>query len=229
MRRSFFEVPDVEREVGFVEGVSGVRVLSSGSDIDEIHVLTVGSRPPKKVVRDIESILLIRFGVRVDHRRVSIVQAASGQKVTAPSGRLKLLDVKRDEQSIRINLQSGANVLVGECLLASQASAAEAAAWAVLNAIKQLIGSRAGLQLVNLQVGSASERPTVLAIVRFESGDAEEFLVGATLVRDEVVWAAARACLDALNRRLGYLPSAKNSFETATAAAEESRAALSIV
>jgi len=55
--------------------IEGVRVRMEGADIREIHVLTRSGRPPKKIVRDIQTILSAGLGVSIDHRVVSIVRS----------------------------------------------------------------------------------------------------------------------------------------------------------
>ena len=40
----------------------------------EIHVVSSSGRPAKQVVRDVQSLAAARFGIRIDHRIVSVVQ-----------------------------------------------------------------------------------------------------------------------------------------------------------
>src|SRR5512135_2211535 len=78
----YFFTPDLEREINKLDGVTSCRVLSTGIEIEEIHVISPLDRTPKKVVRDIESLLLVHFGIRIDHRKISIVQL--GQSAAPP-------------------------------------------------------------------------------------------------------------------------------------------------
>jgi hypothetical protein len=55
--------------------IEGVRVRTEGEDIREIHVLTRSSRAPKKIVRDIQTVLSAGLGLQIDHRVVSIVRS----------------------------------------------------------------------------------------------------------------------------------------------------------
>ena len=48
--------------------------LGSDGQISEVHIIASPERPPKRIVRDVESLLVTRFGVRIDYRRVSLVQ-----------------------------------------------------------------------------------------------------------------------------------------------------------
>jgi len=59
--------------------IEGVRVRAEGGDIREIHILTRSGRAPKKLVRDIQTVLSAGLGVQIDHRVVSIVRSPSAQ------------------------------------------------------------------------------------------------------------------------------------------------------
>ncbi len=55
--------------------VEGVSVSADGQEIREIHVLTSSPRPPKNLVRDIQTVLKAGLGLTIDHRVVSIARA----------------------------------------------------------------------------------------------------------------------------------------------------------
>jgi len=59
--------------------VEGVSVRAEGQDIREIHVLTSSERPPKNLVRDIQTVLRAGLGLEIDHRVVSIARALPGE------------------------------------------------------------------------------------------------------------------------------------------------------
>jgi hypothetical protein len=57
--------------------IEGVRVRAEGDDILEIHILTRSGRAPKKLVRDVQTVLSAGLGLQIDHRVVSIVRSPS--------------------------------------------------------------------------------------------------------------------------------------------------------
>lgn len=62
-----------EELIGTLPGVLSVRIVPNESGaIDEIHVLTTDSVPPKNTVRNIESALIAQLGLRVNHRKISV-------------------------------------------------------------------------------------------------------------------------------------------------------------
>ena len=52
--------------------VAGASVQMAGDEIREVHVLTRSNRPPKQIVRDVQTVLLTRFDRNIDYRVVSV-------------------------------------------------------------------------------------------------------------------------------------------------------------
>jgi hypothetical protein len=65
-------VQKAESAVTALRGVEAVRILADGDTIREIHVLSTSNRPAKQIVRDVQSVLLTRFGREIDYRVVSV-------------------------------------------------------------------------------------------------------------------------------------------------------------
>lgn len=56
-----------------VRGVAGCRVVTDSSgNLTELHVVSTGERPPKFLVRDIQTVLLVRLNYSIPHRRISV-------------------------------------------------------------------------------------------------------------------------------------------------------------
>lgn len=68
-----------EAAIRRLRDIEGVSVRAEGEDIREIHVLTSSERPPKNIVRDIQTVLKTRLGVGIDHRVVSVALAQKGE------------------------------------------------------------------------------------------------------------------------------------------------------
>ena len=73
------KVAAIEALVCGLQGVLSSRaVLDDQGQIVELHVLADESRAPKQVVRDIETVLLLRLNHNIDHKKISVVQIAGG-------------------------------------------------------------------------------------------------------------------------------------------------------
>jgi hypothetical protein len=75
---------------------------------------------------------------------------------------------------------------------------------AVLRAVESLAEDRLRMELLAIATTPVGDARVAVAQVRVEPVD--EVLVGSALIRDDdAAWAAGRAVMDALNRRLGAL------------------------
>lgn len=68
----------VEAALRTLRDVEGVVVRADGENIREIHLVTSSDRRPNLVVRDVQTLLLARFGRSIDRRVVSVVSVAPG-------------------------------------------------------------------------------------------------------------------------------------------------------
>jgi hypothetical protein len=199
---AFFFAPDVEREINRLEGVTSAKVISTGSAIDEIHVVAPKHRQPKKIVRDIESLLMVRFGIHVDHRCISVVQM-DGMLTTYPrDSRPQIQRVSRDNQVVRLYLGVADDIIIGEAKFSSDGEALEAAGHATIHAIEQIIQSPGVLKLVEARVAELHEHRVLIVLVRWAYAEQQELLTGTSLIHGDPLEAIARATLDAVNRRL---------------------------
>jgi hypothetical protein len=51
--------------------------------VRDVHVLATTDLSPKQIVRNVESALLARFGIRLDHRAISVAQSATARVAEA--------------------------------------------------------------------------------------------------------------------------------------------------
>lgn len=215
-------VSDIEEVIREMRGVEGAKVVvdSSGS-LQEVHVLVHGARNPKQVVRDIESALMAKYNLRIDHKKVSV--ALSGNDDERPvnpsinptkediSPRLGLKDLSitmggtQFEARVRLNFgeniyegfASGQNVQQNRFRILSKAT---------LLAVESVLNAP-GLFLVEetTQVRLPGDRDAINVVVCLMSRYGEEHLLGAALVKQDVSRAVILATLDALNRRFSLL------------------------
>src|SRR6476661_6527134 len=89
------DVAKIEELLGQVRGVLAVRVVTDEQgQIDELHVVGSPGRSAKQMVRDVESLLYVRGGVRIDHRKISLVQIAESA-IQPAQVRVRLLEITR--------------------------------------------------------------------------------------------------------------------------------------
>jgi len=68
-------IEEAERLLLSLPGVVSARVVARpGGEVDEVHLLTSTEIKPKQTVRNVESALLARLDIHVDHRKISVAQ-----------------------------------------------------------------------------------------------------------------------------------------------------------
>jgi hypothetical protein len=153
----------------------------------------------------------VRGGVRIDHRKISLVQIA--ESIIHPAlVRVLLLDIERidDEQgaSIAVTLAMGDQQVkgLGRSRPEKNDQPVYLAAYATINALNQLIEPRRGqLRLENLQRQSFGEIEVCLSHLSLLNDESMTTLLGISIVRGDEVSVAARAVLDAVNRTIQRL------------------------
>ena len=199
---------DIEITLGQVEGVFASRVvLGQDAKISEIHIVTSTSRKPKPIIRDIETLVYVKHGVRVDYRKISLVQLSDEQLLRIPLARAIIRKVTEedlgDQKRIRVEIRGGGKIVVGEALeKIDNPSPFQSAAKATINAIEKLLGQSIDVQLENVTTLRLDTREVILVILTCFIENREETFVGAGFVDGRPVESAARATMDALNRRI---------------------------
>ena len=198
---------DVEQALTAVPGLVGSRLVPGfDRDIDELHVLTTLDRHPKQTVRDVQTVLMARFGLPTDHRVISVVQLEEGQGLPVTS-RVAISEVglRRVGESMiaEVALERDGEVVrsTGEAPTTSSGRH-RAIARATISAVRQLLDEAPAVELEGVEmvtVGGSMLAVTVLEV----QGDRTGLLSGTAIVRDTPQDAIARSVLDATNRILG--------------------------
>lgn len=194
----------IEQALLSIPGMRGARILvGEDGGIGEIHAVASPQRSAKKIVRDIESFLVVRYGYRVDYRRISLVQLGN-QSTPERVNLLRVDHVQQPDGSyIEVELRKGKHAFHGRALLGNDPAAAAAAA--TISALNAVLGPHTPLQLGGIETTTVGTHLVVVACVVHSTTVLEQVL-GTTFVRNSVAESAARAVLAATNRRLvGWL------------------------
>jgi hypothetical protein len=194
-----------------VRGIQAARIVTDANGgIDEVHVVGLPGRSAKQIVRDIGSILYVRGGIRLDYRKVSLVQLSEeALKPLAP--RVLLRDVVCEQHTprpgVKVSLGFGERQFQGHSAAPAEGSSCplHLAAEATLEALRQLLGPQADLRVE--QVGSQpfGALRVCLSQLSLAAEGGSETLLGVSQIRGDEATAAARAVLDAVNRQLQRL------------------------
>ena len=225
--RARVPVSAVEDLIASLPGVEGARIVLEGDgSLREIHVLADASRPAKAIVRDIESALRVRWGLLVDHRRVSIAQM--GDVPRRPKWvRLRLqqlavtTDPVRDRAEVSVSLvpepprdafgRPLPDPEVPDVVWQGRAAGPGGGALgirlgveATLQALNQSLVPQhffAAADVARVQLG---EREAIVCLLHYHAPrDVAQVMTGSAVIRGEALEAAVRAVLNGTNRIYG--------------------------
>jgi len=191
-----------------IRGVVSANVeLKSDGSVDEVHALVTMERRPKQIVRDIESLLLTHFRLRVDFRSISLVQLEPSD-AESMRNRLKFVrsGVTEDQigRHVTVELKMDNKRHVGSVQVSSEEreDIATAAVLATLAAVHKAIKVRAQLKTDDVRIVGLDGGDVCVAIVTVVAETGIERLTGTCLLNQDICACASKAALDAVNRRL---------------------------
>ncbi len=206
----FFPVSDCETVLKRIKDVIGARVVSGETgSIEEVHILASSGRAVRYIIRDVESAIMVAFGVNLDRRKISVAQIGEGSMpyaqnrvqlekieiVSQPDGaevavHLKLADQKA--QGVRQGQPTHRNWL-------------EMASCATLDALSEFMKQEVCFCLLDVTVTSIKDLRVGLVSLLVTKGGKDEVLTGSCPVSLDDREAVVKATLDALNRRFSQL------------------------
>jgi len=206
------DVVALQEKIGRIEGVEAARVVGGNGGITEIHVLARRTKPPKQLVRDVQSLSQALFGEDIDRRVVSVVQLADsdldGGLRPALVDVAETLDGSRAE--VKVSLRWGGEILKGSATgAAASTMRARQVAEATVDAVRAAIHPEAALAVNSMDVPELGSRRVAVAQIVLVTEARERLLIGSAYVEEDEPRAVVRAVLDALNR---VLPDLKHDF-----------------
>jgi len=198
----------LQEKVSRLDGVEAVRVVAEGDDsVDEIHLLARRTKPPKQLVRDVQTLSQVLFGLPIDRRVVSVVQLADGDAdLTA---RPELVDVAETvglaTTEVKVTLRWRDDFLRGAMKgAATMITRPRQVAQAAIDAVSSGLDEEAAVDLASIDVMELGGHMVAVAQVILVTEAGERRLVGSAFADEDETKAIVRAVLDSLNR---FLPS----------------------
>ncbi|MDW7740295.1 MAG: hypothetical protein SCJ97_09610 [Bacillota bacterium] len=202
------QLKDIESIVAQVQGVISGRLVCQDGEIVEIHILSDSSRAPKQVVRDIESAVMVKMGLALDHKRISVAQLDS-DSTSHPSNGIRLqframnYSAENGTAAITITIKkgdkkysataTGPNSIKNRLKLAAEATIA---------AVGQFISFEGKLYIGDIQKIKLCNYDVIAIAVCVNRDCQEEILLGTALNKGDELESTVRASLDAVNRRI---------------------------
>jgi hypothetical protein len=199
------EIKDFERYIKQIRDVESCRIiLDESGDISELHIISNLRRSAKQISRDIQSVLSSKFGMDIDHKKISIAQINIGE-IEAEYCRLKLDTIGYSstlkKADIRVVLEKEGEYFEG---LASGANTEtnilRLSAKAALQAAEKYCGMEDIFILEDIRISGIAGQEVVICAVSVVVNSGEKLLSGTAIMEGERKRAAVKATLDAINR-----------------------------
>ena len=193
-------------------GILGAEFSLENDIIREVHILSDQSRSPKQIVRDVQSALLARFQVELDHRVVSVAQVPGpiARRGRLICDRLELSTGRSGASaSVYLNLEDKIYHGSSQCDL-STTGPFRFIALATVDALNQVLAPGCSFSLDEIRSTTLGEHQAMLVGLLLKNGGKTEALLGACYEGEDPNFSAALATLDAVNRRLPTLPRGEN-------------------
>lgn len=209
---------DIEFALSQIGEIKAARVVvAPEGNISEIHVVALPSKSPKQLVRDIESALMARFGLPVDHRKISIAQLGkeflppeeqAQERTSAVRPRIVSINasVSGVQAAAAVTLEIDGEEYTGRASgAASTTGRTRHVALAALDAVAQYAPEGTTFALEDVAILQLGREKVAVACVTLVTPHGEQSFSGSALVRQNDKDSIVRATLDAINRRIGLL------------------------
>lgn len=199
------KIEEIEKSINKLNGVLFSKiVLAENQEIKEIHVITKDFCSPKKITRDIESLLIAKHNISVDYRKVSIAQVKDESDY---SHRLMFSDimVSSTEENLQVivKLENNNKVFEGKVNCTNWNKNREyIIARATLDAISLYMNGKIFFQVDEIRKLKLDSKEVILISINLINSQGKENLVGAALVGDDPNKTVVYALLKAVNRRI---------------------------
>lgn len=204
-----YTTEQIEGSICKLRDIIATHVTVDGSgNIEEIHVVTRGSRNAKQIVRDVETLLVAELGLVVDHKKISVAQIQDESRLPSLESRYKFSGVNIAlsglSAEVTVTLMKNGSTFTGSSngpniiqnrprLIAS----------ATLDALKHVLEEGTTFLLEDLSVVPLGEKKAVVVLLTGLKGRSEKSFTGSALVSDDLDQAVVFATLNGLNRYLG--------------------------
>ena len=201
-------VREIESIISQIQGVASGRLVCRDGDIAEIHVLADKTCSPKQIVRDIESAVLIKMGLELNHKQISVAQLETDMLAPANDGiRFQLKGINYSAENgtttIMVTIKTGDNLYTAKITGPnSRQNRLKLTASATLSAIEQYLNVDGKLVIGDVQRINLCGQEIIISAFFLHSKYQEELLLGTAVNRGDDLESTVRASLDAINRRL---------------------------
>lgn len=207
MENNNVKMKQMENVLNSIPGVLSTKIVfDQHEEIEEMHIMATTDRNPKQISRDIQSIMLAKFDLDFDHKKISIAQVAE-TNLKRPEKRIEIEEISyhlngtmmkvgvklKQDDTIYYAVEEGFNTLNNAHRIISTAT---------INALQKVMKGNCVFSVADIEKVIIAKREVMIVAVSVINYHQEELLVGSAVIKSDVKEAIVKATLDAINRKL---------------------------
>ena len=201
------DIQSVEEFLNKIIGVMCSRVVVNESQkITEIHILSDNQRPVKQIIRDVESLLMAKYNIKVDHKIISIAQIyekgenSQGQRVQISSVEYGSYNM---QAKAKVTLECAGKIYEGKSEgVRSTSHINRLVAEATLDAIEMFLNNKVKFILEEIKLLSIAGRDVIVLALYEMYEKKEKLFIGKCIVESDINTAIIKAVLNSINRQI---------------------------
>jgi hypothetical protein len=178
-------------------------VINEEGKIVEVHILSSNERSPKQIARDIQSSLMAKWGIQIDHKIISIAQIADKE---GEKSRYKLI-ISQVEYSVEginaealVVLKHQENTYIGKKKgLHTRNGVAKLIANATIKAVEEYLGKGPCFSIEDIEKTRIAKRDAAMVAVSLLTNFEEKYFIGASYINSDEHKSIVKSTLNALN------------------------------
>lgn len=197
---------EIEMFISQVKSVISCKIVANNDIIEEIHILSNTERNPKQISRDIQTVLMSKFGLDIDYKKISIAQIYEKPTINKDF-RLKLKSINfttlETMAEVKVVLESDDGEYEGkDCGINTIMNSQRLLSSATLKAVENFLGTKGHFALEDVGVMNIAHREIVVTAINFIANSNEQLLSGCAFINKDIREAVVKSTLDAINRRI---------------------------
>lgn len=199
---------DVENYLVKIPDIISSKILMDQmGQITEIHILAAAGRSPKQISRDIQSTLIAKYELQIDHKKISIAQIKSELKKDEIDFRFSIGAIGYanigEEVEMRVVLKKGEDEFQSVVRGAnSKRNTHRTLVLATLECVHAILGTENAFLFEDIKRVELTGQDAIVIAITYMYQGREESLLGSALIRKDEYESIVKATLDAVNRKM---------------------------
>jgi hypothetical protein len=195
----------MERDIERLDSIMSCKFVVDGDEVKEIHIVSNGTRPPKQISRDVQSVLIATYESYIDHKIISIAELPGGE-LSKRTSRLKIERISYEERgkktSVEVALADESKIYESSTTgINTNRNVERMLVKTVLENVEKSLGIQDRFILEEVKtVDLSSSNGVVIVVLVYITEEQEKRLCGSSLIEGDYRRAVVKATLDALNR-----------------------------